>query len=333
MKFLKQPAIQNMLDDKVRENSHSLPGLQKSANPYYSVKPLTSATAQRDDIVFITSRFRSGSTLLWNLFRQTGMCTSLYEPFNERQWFNPKLRGNHVDDSHRGVDDYWTEYDGMQELGDLYDESWINKNLLMTEESWDPAMKAFIEKTIELSPKRPVLQFNRIDLRLPWLKHHFPNAKIVHLYRHPRDQWCSFLTDSELMNKDDVVHTYKDAFYLNTWCKDLAQYYPVLDERVTVHPYQRFYYLWRLSYLHGITFSDHSLSFENITESPKQEIQSLLDVLNITNVNIDKLCDLIQAPKPQRWRSYASEDWFQKHEAICEHNLSLMLDKKNRQHT
>src|SRR4029453_9208736 len=36
--------------------------------------------------VFITARFRSGSTLLWNLFRHLSGCTSYYEPLNERRW-------------------------------------------------------------------------------------------------------------------------------------------------------------------------------------------------------------------------------------------------------
>jgi hypothetical protein len=40
-----------------------------------------------------------------------------------------------------------------------------------------------------------VLQFNRIDFRLPWFRHHFPAATILHLARHPRDQWCSCLLD------------------------------------------------------------------------------------------------------------------------------------------
>jgi hypothetical protein len=43
-----------------------------------------------------------------------------------------------------------------------------------------------------------VLQFNEIDLRLPWFRAHFPTARILHLYRHPREQWCSSLFDPSL---------------------------------------------------------------------------------------------------------------------------------------
>ena len=221
-KFNQQPQIQSLLTEHIRSVSSDLPKLENESHPYNSHSKTTDATSLRNDIVFINSRFRSGSTLLWNIFRQTGQCTSLYEPFNERQWFNPALRGEKVDNTHRGVADYWAEYTGMQDLSEYYNEEWINKNLLMTPQSWDVGMKAYIEKMIELSPKRPVLQFNRIDFRLPWLRNHFPNAKFVHLYRHPRDQWCSFLTNPTLMNQHDVQHTYVDAFYLDVWCSDLS---------------------------------------------------------------------------------------------------------------
>jgi hypothetical protein len=35
--------------------------------------------------VFVTGRFRSGSTLMWSLFRNVPGCTAFYEPLNERR--------------------------------------------------------------------------------------------------------------------------------------------------------------------------------------------------------------------------------------------------------
>ena len=63
-----------------------------------------------------TERFRSGSTLLWNIFRNRKGKTAYYEPFNERRWFDPEARSSRVDATHRGVSDYWREYDGLGEL-------------------------------------------------------------------------------------------------------------------------------------------------------------------------------------------------------------------------
>jgi hypothetical protein len=330
LKFIGREEVQHVLRAQISQTSSTLPELENTSSPYSaSNEDVTSqieATSNRDDIVFITSRFRSGSTLLWNLFRQTQGCTSYYEPFNERQWFNPELRGAGVDSTHRGVDDYSAEYDGLSSLDALYDEGWIRHNLLMTQESWAPNMKAYIEGLVEHAKGRPVLQFNRIDFRLSWIKTNFPNAKIIHLYRHPRDQWCSFLTDKKLMNKDDVTDTYRDAFYLDSWCRDLAQHYPILDKQNTPHPYQRFYYLWKLSYLHGMKYSDHNLSFEQLTQHPEVEIIKLNDLLDIQNKNIQQLCNVIQAPKAQQWKQYAEDSWFNRHEAQCEHNLSILLN-------
>ena len=293
-------------------------------NPYFA-SSLQSCISDRDDIIFITSRFRSGSTLLWNIFRQTQQCTAYYEPFNERKWFNPNVRGGNVDSTHRGVDDYWTEFDGMEDLENLYDEDWIRQNLLMDESASNQNMKEFIKQLIKRAPKRPVLQFNRVDFRLPWLKQNFPNAKILHLYRNPRNQWLSFLTNQKAMCKDNVESTYIDAFYLDLWCDDLYKHFDFLDRTITTHPYQRFYYIWKLSYLYGQHYSDMSMSFEDLTTDTFNTISKMMEVVKLENVPVDKLCSVISAPDPERWKQYADEQWFKKHEDTCEKTLNLML--------
>ena len=88
------------------------------------------ATRYRDDIVFVTGRFRSGSTLLWNIFRSMGPATSYYEPFNERRWFDKLSRGTRVDSTHRGVSDYWAEYEGLEILSKYYAEAWTHQRPL-----------------------------------------------------------------------------------------------------------------------------------------------------------------------------------------------------------
>jgi hypothetical protein len=328
IKFNQQEKVKSLLIEQIQDASVQLPKLRNETQPYFAISQRENALADRDDIVFINSRFRSGSTLLWNIFRQTELCTSYYEPFNERQWFNQALRGSGVDDSHRGVDDYWAEYDGLEALSHLYNERWIDKNLMMSAQCWAPQMQLYIEKMVKTAPKRPVLQFNRIDFRLPWLRTHFPNAKFIHLYRHPRDQWCSFLTNPVVMNKHDVQNTYVDAFYLDVWCNDLSKHYPFLSKIHTPHPYQRFYYLWKLSYLFGKAYCHHSLSFEALNQSPRQQLELLFSAISLKGAPIDKLCEIIKSPTAERWREYADEQWFSEHEAICEQNLTKWLSPK-----
>jgi hypothetical protein len=279
-----------------------------------------SAAALRDDVIFITARFRSGSTLLWNLFRNIPGYTSYYEPFNERRWFDPAARGQHTDPTHRKVDDYWREYADLEILGQHYQERWIAKDLFMDADCWDPPMKRYVEALIDHAPSRPVLQFNRIDFRLPWFRHHFPRAKIVHLHRHARDQWVSSLVRPADCPRTVTMHEFakRDHYYLCTWARDLRHHFPFLDEARIQHPYEMFYHIWKLSYLFGRSYAHHSLAFEELTDHPDGCLASLFDALHVRGTDFADLRSLIDRPKPGRWREYADESWFCDLEARCE---------------
>jgi len=272
--------------------------------------------------IFITARFRSGSTLLWNLFRHIPNCTSYYEPLNERRWFNPAVRGNRIDATHHHAEEYWREYEEMMFLDKLYNEDWIQRHLYMSVDAWDPNLLAYVRALIEHSRGRAVLQFNRIDLRLPWFRRHFPQAKLVHLYRHPRDQWCSALMDLKCFPPDGRTEDFikSDKFYTLSWARDLKIHFPFLDEREAEHPYQIFYYLWKLSYLFGVRYSDHSLSFESLLAQPREQIEKLLQAVNqpVDEATMQKLVALFVKPDMGKWRKYAPPEWFEKHERHCE---------------
>jgi hypothetical protein len=66
----------------------------------YVQNPFASSQRQTKDkagagAVFITGRFRSGSTLLWNIFRNIEGFNAYYEPFNERRWFDQGARATY----------------------------------------------------------------------------------------------------------------------------------------------------------------------------------------------------------------------------------------------
>lgn len=276
--------------------------------------------AERADIVLISARFRSGSTLLWNVFRAVEGCTAYYEPFNERRWFDSAARGAHTDPTHRGVNDYWREYEGLDQLAVYYREDWIGRNLFMDKEIWDPAMKRYVEILVDRAPGRPVLQFNRIDFRLPWFRHHFPRARIVHLYRHPRDQWISSLVDPATCPPNSSMEEFgkHDHYYLRLWASDLKFHFPFLDESRNTHPYQVFYYLWKLSYLFGRKYAHVSVCYEDLLSNPVQCLADLFDKLAVAHGDPNGLAKLVEKPRAGRWRNYASMEWFQTHEANCE---------------
>ena len=274
----------------------------------------------RNDVIIITARFRTGSTLLWNLFRNIPGHTAYYEPFNERRWFDSAARGSHRDLTHRKVEDYWREYEGLAILGKYYQQQWIDRDLFMDADVWDPAMKRYVEILIEHAAGRPVLQFNRIDFRLPWFRWHFPCAKVIHLYRHPRDQWISSLVDAASCPKEITTRDFgpRDHYYLGCWARDLKYQFPFLDESQIEHPYQMFYYLWQMSYMFGRRYAHHSLAFEDLTDNPESCLKELFAVLNVANGDLEHLRGIIDKPKPGRWKEYADQDWFYRQEAICD---------------
>jgi Sulfotransferase family len=330
-------AVQDLLSETFRQHKrghlHLSPADLQSAKPPYmelGTYDLNGWTSCRDDAIFITARFRSGSTLLWNLFRHVDGVTAYYEPFNERCWFDPSSRGTKIDATHKHVTDYWREYEGLEMLGQYYRLEWICKDLLMDSEVWEPKMQRYVELLIEKASGRPVLQFNRIDFRLPWFRHHFPNAKIIHLYRHPREQWCSTLMDVTSYPKDAAMSQFAshDKFYLGLWAHDLKCHFPFLEESRITHGYQLFYFLWKLSYLFGVKYSDYSLSYECLLDEPDKRVTHLFSTLGIENYDIDFLQSLIVEPSRGKWKVYAADDWFREQEAICETVMAEYFGKR-----
>ena len=113
-----------------------------------------------------------------------------------------------------------------------------------------------------------------------------------------------------------------DKFYLRMWARDLKYHFPFLDEGFASHPYQLFYYIWKLSYLFGRAFAHYSVAFEDILKDPDEQLSRLLKVSRVQQYDINKLKSLIERPLVEKWKSYAEETWFQRHESVCETTMA-----------
>ena len=267
--------------------------------------------------VFVTGRFRSGSTLMWNIFRHVPGVTSYYEPFNERRWFDVAGRGERVDGTHLGVSDYWAEYDHLPELGQYFEEDWKFRRLYMSGASYDAAMQRYIETMIERAPGRPVLQFNEVDFRLGWLRAWFPGVPIIHIFRHPRDQWCSTLQEAAKSAAQCRLHEFQayDGFYLLRWARDLRLTFPFLSLDGDTFAYELYYQVWKLAYLFGQRYAELSLRFEDLIADPRGTIRKILETAGMPEVDVEPLVPLVSPVRTGKWRECADADWFSEIEA------------------
>lgn len=106
------------------------------------------------------------------------------------------------------------------------------------------------------------------------------------------------------------------------WARDLRYHFPFLAERDVSHPYQLFYFIWKLSFLFGQKYAHHSLAYEALVDDPDSELTKLLTALEVRHYDLAQLRSLIDRPSLGKWKKYADVAWFKRHEAICEQALA-----------
>lgn len=291
--------------------------LKSDVLPYAGLGCREAASEAANEPVFITGRFRSGSTLLWNLFRHVPGVTAYYEPFNERRWFDRAARGSAVDQSHLGVSDYWAEYDGLAELGQYFDPQWKFRHLYMSASAWNRPMQRYLETLMARAGGRAVLQFNEMDFRLGWLRARFPTVPILHVYRHPRDQWCSTLLSAASTAAQCRLKDFArvDGFYLLSWAQDLRHTFPFLTLEPESFAYELYYQIWLLSYRWGRLHATRSFAFEELVTDPAAGIRGLMEAAGMPAAAIEPLVPLVSAVRTGKWRECASAEWFEAIEA------------------
>lgn len=275
--------------------------------------------------IFITARFRSGSTMLWNIFRQIPEVVAYYEPLHEKlpHWITSGILPHF---SHYNVDGYFKEYQQAHDLEQYHQIAFGVCRLYMEAAEQDPQLKTYLDYILHLAneEKIAVLKFHRIDFRLPWIKAAFPDIPLIHLYRSPREQWMASIADYT----GDIDHQLDaDPYLITTWSRDLCQQFPFLASPYIRHAYQRHYYLWKLSYLAGARLADISVAYEDILASPREAIAPLFQLAGLeTATNLDRGIAVIKQTPLDTWKHYRNEAWFATLEQECDdrlHDLGL----------
>jgi len=264
--------------------------------------------------LFISARFRTGSTFLWQLLSLVEELTPYYEPFNERKWVCEVGQNTATDPSHLGVKNYTSNYEGLSALASLHSTDWAYKKLWMDEHSFDLNMEQYVRGLVEKAKGFPVLQFNRADFRLRWLRKNFPACKILHLVRNPRNQWLSSLR-GQTMAHDIALKDFQayDRFYLLPWADDLKDVFPALALPETAPAYLLFYILNRLSEIYGQQEGDLTIQYEQLAANPMAGLQQILDIMGLTEATFEALeIQKMTQPSPaDKWKKLAPASWFE----------------------
>jgi hypothetical protein len=169
---------------------------------------------KKNSPIFIHSLFRTGSTYIWNKFRQNGLFHCYYEPFHqELAYLGTEFSGRWSSEpnlaesmGHPLLDrEYMYEYRHLLTSGPkgvpFFKKSFSFDDFCRN--GRNPDQKKYIDFLLaNAGQKIPLLQFNRSALRVAWFKKYFPDAFHVYLLRDPRQQFNSFLALQGKWNLD-----------------------------------------------------------------------------------------------------------------------------------
>lgn len=157
--------------------------------------------------IFIHSLFRTGSTYIWNKFREDSRYHCYYEPFHQDlvnlDFLNPDpwrydkkctQLMRHPDLNTGYLNEYTKSLRPDTKGVPFFKKSFSFDDFCVTDKEKNPDQKEYIDFLIrQAGEKTPVLQFNRSSLRISWFKANYPEGLHIYLVRSPRDQFHSYM--------------------------------------------------------------------------------------------------------------------------------------------
>lgn len=265
------------------------------------------------NLVFISGDFSSGTTLMWRLFRHTNQYYCLYEPLHERllEYLIWPLRPY---EHHFFVKSYFAEYKGFNKIPKLFSPHWGTSQLWLPANAKADDLHRYLSYLIGTAFGRSdkvLLKENRVTFRLGWLRQHFPQAKIIHIYRDRDAQWKSIVRRSqayfrrENVGQDEVTF---NGMSIARWCDDLQSTYPELASKNSRSGYERFCKLWELSYHTNRRFADISVNYADLISSFEAVCGEIWECIGY-DYDIAELKKLIVPSENQKLVSIKSSDY------------------------
>jgi len=237
--------------------------------------------------IIVSSRFRTGSTLLFQLLSQD----QRYHCYNEVLhphipiWMEADIEKHREMNQILAHDNvrYFSEYENLdrQIFSELHSIDFTINDLVMTSESHSEQLERYLRYLLYDSTDKPViLNCNRVDYRLSWIKKKFPDVIIINLRRHITGIVNSYGKVLKRAGLDSFKHLFETHLYLENIQKWSHINLEDLNEQEVL------YFLKLLSDEIADEYADYTFAFEDICQHPnlfKEEIRSKI------NVNISEL--------------------------------------------
>jgi hypothetical protein len=237
--------------------------------------------------IFIHSLFRTGSTYIWNKFRQNKNYYCYYEPFHpsmikiNRNSIKNALTLDYKSVHHPRIEKYYLmEYKNFLKGGKIgvpfFKKSFAFDEFCNLDEN--PDLKHYIDFLIQgAGSKIALCQFNRTAFRVKWFQQYYPNSFNIYLIRSPRDQWQSYvelykrtryipffaldlLIVSKNLDRDSFLSISKHLpffeFNADNLDWEIIFYKTIVDSYSMEEQYFVFYYLWFKAFVENVLHSD-----------------------------------------------------------------------------
>lgn len=271
-------------------------------------------------LLFITGRFCSGTTFLWNFFNCMDQYCAYYEPLHPGllasiQHISPKQK-------HQGVDNYWHEYAKLHELDQYYSPSFGFEKLTLQENEQHSDLESYLNYLAENNNDKSVaIKFNRVDFRLGWLTHRFPEAKLIHIERNIRDSWKSSRAHLSAEAEKDMFQF--NAYELIQWATALDEQFPFIIDHST-SSYHLHYLIAKLSEKFSRHYAHVTINFEqDIIENFDRFIEKISLITGLSQQDMFSYAEKRSISAPKKY-TLDELNWLENVEKECDHILETL---------